>query len=224
MKRNVKYESGHMFGKIMFLSDVTLGRGRKARFKCHCGEEFITTMSSVKTGNTKSCGCLKLENTIEAKRNHWEGKTYEKLRNDMQLRIYHYAAHHLFPQYENILVTINYINDGGPFTVFFSRSDIDVTLENIRKKYEAIRDIEIPKLTKSWKCTKLCFAGKSTFEDTNVLPLIEKRAGQRTPQGQIMTKCEQCKYVNQHRNIGAMMKNMSAPNYDINAYKDPGSI
>jgi hypothetical protein len=26
-------------------------------FKCYCGNEFINKMNSIKTGNTKSCGC-----------------------------------------------------------------------------------------------------------------------------------------------------------------------
>lgn len=31
--------------------------GRRSRFRCHCGVEFIAARSNVTTGNTKTCGC-----------------------------------------------------------------------------------------------------------------------------------------------------------------------
>jgi len=48
---------------------------RKARFKCTCGKEFEAIISSVKSGNTKSCGCyminkIKESNTIHGLRSH----------------------------------------------------------------------------------------------------------------------------------------------------------
>jgi hypothetical protein len=35
------------------------------RFQCDCGDELIARSESVKSGNTKSCGCLKLETSAE---------------------------------------------------------------------------------------------------------------------------------------------------------------
>ena len=83
------------------------------------------------------------------------------------------------------------MNDGGPFTVHFQDSDIPETLEMIRAKFEVIKDTDIPELRRSWKCSKLCSAGKTTFEGTSVDPIIERRFGVPTRYGEYMTKCEQ---------------------------------
>lgn len=67
MKRKEKEEfiEGQMLGDIVFLEEdfhekaVTgFQRYRRAVFLCPCGKKFICTITSVKTGNTKSCGCV----------------------------------------------------------------------------------------------------------------------------------------------------------------------
>jgi ATP-dependent helicase/DNAse subunit B len=90
-----------------------------------------------------------------------EEKTYKKLRYDPQLLLYHYATAQLYPHAEEIFITIIYINDGGPFTLCFDRSDFEITERLIRKKFERIRDTQRPVLTKSWKCRALCHFGRS---------------------------------------------------------------
>ncbi len=88
-------------------------------------------------------------------------KTYKKLRHDPQLLLYHYATALLYPEAEHIFITIIYINDGGPFTLCFDKSDFEITERILRKKFERIRDTQKPVLNKSWKCTKLCHFGKT---------------------------------------------------------------
>lgn len=46
-------------------------------FKCDCGQEKIIDKSSVKTGKTKSCGCLQLENNKIVGITHNRSKTRE---------------------------------------------------------------------------------------------------------------------------------------------------
>ena len=54
-------KTGDIINGITFLEEVPSDLNhRKAKFKCHCGTEFITNISSVNTGRTKSCGCTKL--------------------------------------------------------------------------------------------------------------------------------------------------------------------
>lgn len=86
-------------------------------------------------------------------------KTYNDLRCDPQLSLYHYAACNLFPWAEEIFMTIVYINDGGPFTLCFDRSDLELTEEIVRTKFETIRDTTRPELVRTWKCTKFCYFG-----------------------------------------------------------------
>ena len=37
---------------------------RQWRFQCDCGGEAVTTVASVRIGNTRSCGCLAIEQSI----------------------------------------------------------------------------------------------------------------------------------------------------------------
>ena len=153
-----------------------------------------------------------------------EEKTPAKLQKDAQLRMYHLAAKHMYPDVKTFLVTIHFINDGGPFTVHFQDSDIPKTLEMLQKKYELIKDTEIPQLKKSWKCRKFCPAGMSTFEDTHVKPLIERRFGAVTKYGEYMTKCEQTKYMIEKNGIEWATENLMAPDHVIGKYQAPGEV
>ena len=160
-----------------------------------------------------------------ASRKHWITSKVKELKDfykDPQLRIYHYAVHKIYPEIHQAIVTINYINAGGPFTVCFTDEDLPETEEMIKRKFEHIKNTQIPNLNKSWKCTKTCFFGQSTFENTHVLPIIEKRPYQVTPIGEPMTKCEQIKCVLQHRDMNTVIKNMSSPNHHFDKYQSPG--
>ena len=159
------------------------------------------------------------------------GKEYTQanLFDNAQLRMYHYACKHLYPDVSTFLVTIYYINTGGPYTVHFQDSDMDQTIEIIKKKFETIRDTEqplvIPEFNRkeSWKCKTLCDAGKTTFKDTHVLPIVEKRVGQRTCYGDTMTQCEQIRLAIQQKGIDWVTKNYAHPDHIHGHYKAPGS-
>lgn len=116
-----------------------------------------------------SPGVLEIIDWKTGKRLDWatgEVKTYKKLRDDLQLRLYHYAASQLFPEYKVILVSIFFINDGGVFTVPFSKHDLPIFEKRLREKYERVRDCQNPELSVSWKCTKLCHFGKNLYPGT----------------------------------------------------------
>ncbi len=59
------YLHGEQIGACIFINEE---RGiarhnttiRRAKFRCYCGKEFITRITSVKTGTTKSCGCYNI--------------------------------------------------------------------------------------------------------------------------------------------------------------------
>ena len=154
-----------------------------------------------------------------------EEKTLSKLHDDAQLRIYHYAVHNMYPQYNYIIVTINFINDGGPFSVLFSKEDLIKTEEMLRKKFEAIKKCKKPKLNRTWKCTKLCYFGKNTFENhPTIQPLIEYRDGQICKKGEYMTMCEQIKHEIELNGIKNVVDNYTAEGYSIGKYKPPGVL
>jgi hypothetical protein len=60
MKR-IEYQKGQTVGNLIFIREVDRIRPlyRRALFKCHCGGEFETDITPVRSGNTKSCGCRK---------------------------------------------------------------------------------------------------------------------------------------------------------------------
>ena len=153
-----------------------------------------------------------------------EEKTHEKLRDDPQLRMYHYAVHKMYPHLKQVIVTIYYINDGGPFTLCFTDEDLPKTEKMLQEKFEVIKNTQIPRKNVTWKCTKFCNLGKSTFDGTDVEPIIAKKDGHITKKGQIMSKCEQLDYVLSKRPLNAVVKYMSSPDHQIDKYNPPGEV
>lgn len=159
------------------------------------------------------------------KRLNWatgKQKTQECLENDPQLMIYHYAVSHLYPEVENIMITINFINDGGPFSMCFQKSDLLKTEIMLRNKFEKIKTVKRPHLNKSWMCKKLCHFGKTTFENSHLNALEEYRDHQTTPKEQIMCKCEQIAHDVQLLGIDDAVKLYKYPNHSFGFYKPPG--
>jgi hypothetical protein len=150
-------------------------------------------------------------------------KTLEKLHNDPQLRIYHYAISNLYPHMEHCIVSINFINDGGAYSVCFDKSDLDKTEDMIRKKFEVIKSSQRPQLSKTWKCNKLCHFGKSTFENTSLLPILEYRDNQTCNKDTFMTKCEQIKHDIDLKGIKRVVDEYTVKGYSVGKYKAPGS-
>lgn len=152
-----------------------------------------------------------------------EEKTQEKLEKDPQLMIYFYAAQKLYPEIDHCIVTIYFINDGGPFSMTFDKKDIYTTEQLLRDKFEKIKKTLKPRLNKTWKCTKLCHYGKTTFEDTNILPILEYREGQVCQINSPMTKCEQVAHDISMKGYENVVDEYTVPGYNVGHYKAPGS-
>lgn len=62
--KNFQDLTGQKIHRLTFLEYVDRNEQRNSRWKvrCDCGTEFIVTASAVKSGMTKSCGCLRIEN------------------------------------------------------------------------------------------------------------------------------------------------------------------
>lgn len=172
-------------------------------------------------------------NTLEVidwktgKRLDWatgQEKTQAKLQTDPQLMIYHYAISNIFPTYDHIIFTIYFINDGGPFSILFEKSDLQKTEFMLKNKFDIIKKTRKPRLNKTWMCNKLCHFGKSTFENTNVDPMLEYRDNQVSKQGSFMTKCEQVKHDIEIKGIDEVVKEYKSPHHSFAKYKAPGSV
>jgi len=91
-----------------------------------------------------------------------ENKTYEGLYKDHQLRLYHYVlATHLYPHIPNWIITINFVRDGGPRTLVFPDSFIQQTEDYIKRLYHHVLENTNPQCSRSWKCSKLCYYGRT---------------------------------------------------------------
>lgn len=95
---------------------------------------------------------------------NFQPKTYEKLMDDPQLRIYHYAASRLYPDVDNIFVTIFFLQDGGPESMCFTKEDLKVTEEMLRRRFNAIRNTIRPKLVYPSKKCNFCYYKKVDIE------------------------------------------------------------
>lgn len=195
-------------------------------------------------GDKKLSGFLRLKGTIDLiikidnntlevidwktgrYRKNWatgKEKDHESFRKDPQLRMYHYAAHHLY-NVDQVLVTVYYINAGGPFTICFDKEELYKTEDMIQQKFEQIRDADKPILNKSWKCRKFCHHGKSDFGHTTIKPLQEFRWGQEQRKGELMSKCAQVEYETDRQGLHKVINKLSNPNHVIGHYQDPGAI
>jgi hypothetical protein len=148
-------------------------------------------------------------------------KTFEKMKtDDIQPRMYHLAVCKLYPEFHNWLITFFYINDGGPFTICFTKNDISKTERMLRDRFEEIRNTRLPTQRKTWKCSKFCKYGKSTFADTHIKPIHEFREGQTCEFGHLMTKCEQCKFEMDKNSIDFVTNKYTWPGFSVNKYSN----
>lgn len=54
--------TGERFGRITVIESVgNIGRYPAWKCRCECGAEFISTTQKLRSGNVRSCGCLKKE-------------------------------------------------------------------------------------------------------------------------------------------------------------------
>lgn len=70
--------TGLRSGRLVAIRRVPTPLGKKAAVwlaKCDCGKEAEVSCSKLRTGHTKSCGCLKSETTSARVRKHGESKT-----------------------------------------------------------------------------------------------------------------------------------------------------
>lgn len=105
----------------------------------------------------------------------------------------------------------------------FDKTHIDQVEMMLKHKYENIKNTTNPQLNKSWKCGKLCHFGKTTFENSKHLPIIEYRDNQVTPKGKFMTKCEQINHDIKVKGFDAVVDEYTKEGYSVGQYKAPGT-
>jgi hypothetical protein len=60
MGKRIEYSKEDKIGNVFYISELPPENdSRKAVFMCFCGKYFSSTIRNIRTGNTKSCGCIK---------------------------------------------------------------------------------------------------------------------------------------------------------------------
>jgi hypothetical protein len=137
-----------------------------------------------------------------------EEKTYEKLCSDPQLLLYNYAISKLFPEYDQAIMSIFFIKDGGPFSMCFDKADHSKFLNMLKNRFQEIQKNNKPKPISTdrsnWKCTKLCHFCKNNWpnSDKNMCIYIED-------------------YLNTH-GMDKTIKHCTRPDFNIGFYEAPG--
>jgi hypothetical protein len=95
---------------------------------------------------------------------------------DVQLRVYDLAMSIVYPEYKNRILTIHYINDGGPFSVVFDDQDRKETINLLKSKINNIENNWLPCRLKEnkpsesrWKCKNVCYFGKTKGSNGNCI-------------------------------------------------------
>ena len=73
----IKDCNGQRFGRLIVVEQAGVDKGRHTLWKCKCvcGSSVITTGNRLRSGNTKSCGCLSREQIANQNKKHGESKT-----------------------------------------------------------------------------------------------------------------------------------------------------
>lgn len=142
-----------------------------------------------------------------------EEKDYNKLTNDVQLLLYNYALSKKYPEFKQIIMSIYFIKDGGPFSLCFDKSDHTKFLDKLKIRFKDIMSNNHPKpralaidrsSSSNWKCNKLCHFYKNNWPGTDQ---------------------KMCMYIEDQIKSGGIehtITNCSKPGFSTSFYEAPG--
>jgi len=223
----IEYENGYLDPRNRKIIDA------EKRFDIEFQEPWskyqYTYKNKIITGQLKLKGIIDLVlyednilNVFDLKtgqRRNWitgQEKTYADIQVDLQLKIYHLACSLIYKQ-TNVICSLFYPDHGGLFSVPFSEKDLQHTKHLIQKQFEEIKNCQCPQQKKSWKCRKLCHAGKkSLYEISNgLLPAKQEFRDNYYNYGQDMTACEHIFFLLNKHGMKYVNDNLSNPNREI---------
>lgn len=102
---------------------------------------------------------------------------------DLQMRIYSMVAKELFPQYNYVVMTLDYLRK-GPVSVIFSKEDDEKTRDFLKSSYAKIIDAEQPIRKRSFKCSWCigydeCTKVKDSYRDENGQFVLPEAVGKK---------------------------------------------
>lgn len=101
--------------------------------------------------------------------NSGEEITYEKLKFDIQLLIYHYACKRLYGNDKSIITTIFFVNNKlGPQTLHLEDRYLGELEDKVQAQFHKIRTNNNPQQNISFFCRSVCAYGRNSFKNTNL--------------------------------------------------------
>lgn len=98
--------------------------------------------------------------------NNFKRKDYDSFTKDPQLLIYYYAVRNIYPEIDNVIFTIVYVKDGGPYTLAFGHKDYIYAEQLIKNQFESIKNNNYPNLNVGRHCS-FCWFNKNNYPNTN---------------------------------------------------------
>jgi hypothetical protein len=107
-------------------------------------------------------------------------KSENALKKEIQPQIYYVAATLLYPKYEHIILTFDYIKD-QPRIITFHKEDVDLILEKVYNRHLQILANNKPRRPSRefWACSYCLTQGKSAYNGL-CKELYEKHLGQQS--------------------------------------------
>ncbi len=120
MSKPVEIPSGTKFCRLVVLSEIP-GRPRRLKLLCDCGNETVVCLRDLRSGNTKSCGCVKIEMLKNQSFARTHGETMPRTTeyrswDSMRSRCY-CTTHHKYKDYgaRGITICTEWRNDYAAF-------------------------------------------------------------------------------------------------------------
>lgn len=178
--------------------------------------QFLSTKGTIDLITEKEVDGFKILNVVDYKtgsRVEWNKKgipkkTYKKLQQDTQLMLYYHAIKSLYPEYEDVIINIVYVRDGGLFSFFFNDENVRIVKDRIKSSFEEIKTCEVPKMfdptNMDVRCKNICHFGKTNWPGTN------------------KTKCKHIHDEIVKKGIDKVIEEYTVDGHDIGHYQNPG--
>jgi hypothetical protein len=151
-----------------------------AKYSINNQEKYLRLKGTIDLVTSLDENTLEIQDLKTGSRLDWatgEVKDFKKLCNDKQLMLYYYVAKKMFPD-KNIILTIHFVRDGGPYSICFDEYDLPRIEKMLRENFEDIKQNKLPKLRdpsqKDFMCNRLCDFYKDKIGNENVCKAIHK--------------------------------------------------
>ena len=134
------------------------------------------------------------------------------LQKDIQLMLYALVAPKIYGEDKNYICTMFFLKQKTPLSVAFSHEELKLAFNKIKHRFLEISKCSLPKLNRTWKCTKTCDFGKNTFENTKIKPISQFLPNGIAPIGSPMTICDQTFFELNRRGLNWVIENLKNDN------------